>query len=104
MWIAIAAALGFLALVGGIVWLVWYFGADAREIERELGRARGEIARLQGIIDERTRELEACRIALEHALRPRPTLDDLERVSDAAAGDSAAAGAAAEVDVPGAQS
>ena len=100
MWIAIAAAVGLLALVGGIVWLVWYFGENAREIEQELGKARGEIERLQGIIGDRTRELEACRLALEHALRPRPTLDDLERVSVDATGAPAPADAAAAIDVP----
>lgn len=100
MWVAIAAAAGLLALVGGIVWLVRKFGDEARDIKEELGRAHGEIARLQEIIDERTRELEACRIALEHALRPRPSLDDLERVSVDAAGGSAPSGAAAAIDVP----
>lgn len=100
MWIAIAAASGLLALVGGVVWLVWNFGDDAREIKEELGRAHGEIKRLRGIIDERTRELEACRIALEHALRPRPSLDELERVSVDAAGGLAPSGAGSAVDVP----
>lgn len=100
MWVAIAAAVALLALVGGIVWLVWYFGQDAREIERKLGEARGEIVRLQGVIDERTRELEALRLALSHALLPRPSLDDLERVSVDAAGSAAPSGAAAAIDVP----
>lgn len=94
VWIAAA-----LALIGGAVWLVWYFAANAREIERKLGGAQGEIERLRGVIDDRTRELEACRLALEHALRPRPSLDDLERVS-VAAGGAVIPGAGAAIDVP----
>lgn len=100
MWVAIAAAAGLLALVGGIVWLVRYFGSHSREIERELGEARGEIERLEGIIADRTRELEACRAKLADALRPRPTLDDLERVSVDAAGGPVPPGAVAAIRVP----
>lgn len=97
---AIAVGAGLLALVGAVAGLVAYFGRNAREIERDLGRARGEIERLEGIIADRTRELEALRLALEDALRPRPTLDDLERVSVDATGAPAPSGAASAIDVP----
>lgn len=99
MW-AIAVAAGLLALVGAIAGLVAYFGKQSREIERKLGEARGEIERLRGVIDERTREIEAMREQVVRSLDPVPTLDELERVSGEGAGEAARAGAAAAIRVP----
>ncbi len=101
MWWALGVSAALVSLVGGGLGLVSYFGRKAREIERKLGEANGEILSLQLRLIAKAQELEAMRVALEHALDAPPTLDDLERVSALAAGSAAApAGAADAIDVP----
>lgn len=86
-----------LILTGG---LAVFFGVNRSKLARELGEARGEIDALQQRITERIHEVEALHIALEHALQPRPTLADDERVSVAAAGSAFVPGAGDAVEVP----
>lgn len=99
-WFAGALGVALVAAVGAIAGLVRYFGENAREINRQLGEARGEIERLRGIVSDRERQLEALRVALDHALSPRPTLDELARVSREAAGGDPASDAAASIHLP----
>lgn len=100
MWWALGVSAALVAFVGGALALISYFGRNAREIERKLGEARGEIDSLRRQLDEARRELEAMQVALARALERAPTLDELERMSREAAGGGAPAGAAAAIKLP----